>query len=276
MNQRRNIYAILGSLLLILATFVFIFPVLWIVLSSFKPGNELFSYPITLFPKNATVENYINTFNQYDFLLYFKNTFIVTVTSTIITLAINTMAGFAFAKYRFRGRDLLFVAFLSTTMLPTEVIMSPTFTVVSKLGLYNSLWGIIIPPIATPTGIFLMRQYFLSVPDSILESARIDGAKERTIFWRLMVPIAKPVISTLTIFSFMWRWNDFIWPLLVISEPKKYTLQLAISNLSGQFSIDWNTLLSASVISMIPVLIVFLIFQKNIIDSMMSSGLKEG
>lgn len=154
--------------------------------------------------------------------------------------------------------------------------MRPTFTVVSALGLYNTLWGVIIPPIATPTGIFLMRQYFMGVPDSLLESARIDGAGEVRIFATMMVPLAKPVISTLTILSFMWRWNDYVWPMLVISDQSKYTMQLAIANLVGELSIDWNTLLCASVISMVPMLIVFALFQKQIIASVMTSGLKEG
>lgn len=267
---------VVGNILMWVVALLFLFPALWIVLCSFKPGNELFSIPPTLFPKNPSFTAYLTTWQQNNFLHYFANSMIVAVASTIITLLINTMAGFAFAKYRFKGRDFIFMALLTTMMLPTEVIMRPTFTVVSTLGLYNSLWGVIIPPIATPTGIFLMRQYFMGVPDSLLESARIDGASEVRIFATMMVPLAKPVISTLTILSFMWRWNDYVWPMLVISDQSKYTMQLAIANLVGELSIDWNTLLCASVISMIPMLVVFALFQKQIIASVMTSGLKEG
>lgn len=258
-----------GNILMWIVALLFLFPAVWIVLCSFKPGNELFSIPPTLFPKNPSFSAYLTTWQQNNFLHYFANSMIVAVASTIITLLINTMAGFAFAKYRFKGRDFIFMALLTTMMLPTEVIMRPTFTVVSALGLYNSLWGVIIPPIATPTGIFLMRQYFMGVPDSLLESARIDGAGEVRIFATMMVPLAKPVISTLTILSFMWRWNDYVWPMLVISDQSKYTMQLAIANLVGELSIDWNTLLCASVISMIPMLVVFALFQKQIIASVM-------
>lgn len=265
-----------GNIIMWIVALLFLFPALWIVLCSFKPGNELFSIPPTLFPENPSFASYLTTWQENNFLQYFVNSMIVAVASTLITLLINTMAGFAFAKYRFKGRDFIFMALLTTMMLPTEVIMRPTFTVVSALGLYNTLWGVIIPPIATPTGIFLMRQYFMGVPDSLLESARIDGAGEVRIFATMMVPLAKPVISTLTILSFMWRWNDYVWPMLVISDQSKYTMQLAIANLVGELAIDWNVLLCASVISMIPMLIVFALFQKQIIASVMTSGLKEG
>jgi alpha-1,4-digalacturonate transport system permease protein len=160
-------------------------------------------------------------------------------------------------------------------MIPLEVIMTPIFSVISKLGLYNSLWGIIIPPAATPTGVFLIRQYLLTVPDELLEAARIDGAGEWKIFWKLIVPIATPVISVLAIFSFMWRWDDFIWPLIVISDPTKYTIQLALSNFIGEYNVDWGSLLAMSVVTMIPILIVFLIFQKQFIQGMATSGMKD-
>ena len=184
------------------------------------------------------------------------------------------MAGFALAKYRFRGDTFLLIAFISTLMIPLEVIMIPIFKVISFLGLYNTLWGIIIPPAATPTGVFLMRQYMLTVPNDLLEATRIDGAGEWRIFWSIILPIAKPILAVLAIFSFMWRWDDFLWPLIVISEPSKYTVQLAISNFIGQFDVDWGSLLAMSVVTMIPVLIVFLIFQKYFVSGMVTSGVK--
>ena len=153
--------------------------------------------------------------------------------------------------------------------------MIPIFQVVKFLGMYNTFLGIIIPPAATPAGVFLLRQYFLSVPDDLIEAARIDGASEAGIFIRLMLPIAKPAMSVLAIFSFMWRWNDFMWPLLVIRDTEKYTLQLALSNFNGQYSVDWNSLIAMSVVTMIPVLIVFLIFQRQFIQGMVTSGMKE-
>jgi alpha-1,4-digalacturonate transport system permease protein len=159
-------------------------------------------------------------------------------------------------------------------MLPTEVIMNPTFSVIRALGLYDNLWGIIIPSINTATGIFMFRTFFLSVPNDLIESARIDGASDGMIFLRIMLPIAKPIIMTLGIFSFQWRWNDYIWPLIVLNDPSKYTLQIAIRSLVGAQNINWTLLIAASVISIIPLLLVFLSLQRWILDSDAMSGIK--
>ena len=268
--RKAGVYA-----LLILLSIIVLFPILWIALSSFKPGSELFHYPPSLFPERFTFENYTQALGKADFATYFKNSAIVTIASTIITVIINTMAGYVFAKYHFRGGNAIFLFFICTMMLPLEVLMIPIFQMVKNMGMYNNFWGLIIPPAATPMGVFMVRQYFYSVPNELLEAARIDGASETRIFVRLMLPIAKPVMSVLAIFSFMWRWNDYMWPLLVIRDPKLYTVQLALANFNGEYSVDWNSLLSMSVITMIPVLVVFLIFQKQFIRGMVTSGMKE-
>ena len=185
------------------------------------------------------------------------------------------MAGYAFSKYSFRGANTIFLVFISTIMLPLEVLMIPIFQTIKFLGLYNTLAGIIIPPAATPTGVFLVRQYFLSVPNELMEAARIDGASETRIFTNVMLPLAKPIISVLAIFNFMWRWNDYMWPLIVLRSSSKYTVQLALQNFAGEYTVDWGGLLAMSVITMIPVLIIFLIFQKQFIQGMATAGLKE-
>ena len=261
--------------LLVLLSAIALFPILWIALSSFKPGSELFRYPPTLLPEHFTLGNYIQAFEKANFALYFRNSAIVTVASTLLTVIINTMAGYVFAKYRFRGDKAIFLFFICTLMLPLEVLMIPIFQMVKNMGMYNNFWGLIIPPAATPMGVFMVRQYFYSVPNELMEAARIDGASETHIFIRLMLPIAKPVMSVLAIFSFMWRWNDYMWPLLVIRDPKLYTVQLALANFNGEYSVDWNSLLAMSVVTMIPVLVIFLIFQKQFIRGMVTSGMKE-
>lgn len=152
--------------------------------------------------------------------------------------------------------------------------MVPIFIVLRNLGLYNSLWGIIIPPAATPTGVFLVRQYMTTIPDEVLESARIDGASEWRIFSMIILPLSKPVLTALTIFSFMWRWNDFLWPFVVLSTESKYTIQVAIANFVGQFSVDWNSLLAMNIVAMIPVLLVFLFFQRYFVKGIAMSGMK--
>lgn len=262
-------------LCLILLTALFLAPILWVVLSSFKSGSELFRWPPTLLPETPTLENYVTAFERGNFKLYFANSTYVAVLSTILTVIINTMAGYAFAKYKFKGGNALFIFFIATLMLPLEVLMIPIFQVVKAFGLYNTFWGIIIPPAATPAGVFLLRQYFLSVPNDLMEAARIDGASETKIFLRLMLPIAKPAMSVLAVFSFLWRWNDYMWPLLVLRDNQKYTVQLALANFAGEYTVDWNSMLAMSVVTMIPVLVVFLIFQKQFIKGMTTAGMKE-
>lgn len=262
-------------LALAIFTLIYLFPVVWIFLSSIKPARELFLWPPRFFPAHPTWDNYGVAFARGDFTRYISNSFFVSVTSTILTVVINLMCGYAFAKYRFVGSRTLFLFFISTLMLPLEVIMIPIFRVINRLGLYNSFIGVIVPPAATPTGVFIARQFFMSVPNELMEAARIDGAGETRIFTRIMIPIAKPIISTLVIFSFMWRWNDYLWPLLVLRDNQKFTLQLALQNFNGQYSVDWSSLLSMSVISMIPVLVIFLIFQRQFVEGLATSGLKD-
>lgn len=271
-NLMKNI--IMYIILAILA-FLFLMPVVWVILSSFKPGNELFTWPPKLIADHPTIQNYVVALSEGDFVSYFTNTVFVSIVATILTVIVNVMSGYAFAKYEFRGRKILFGIVLCTLMVPLEVIMIPIFKVIVVTHLYNSLWGLIIPAVASPTAVFLVRQYYMGLPSDYMEAARIDGASEAKIFLRIMLPMAKPVIAVLCIFSFMWRWNDYLWPKLVINSKTKYTLQLALANFSGEYSVDWNSLLAMSVISMVPVIIVFLLFQKHIIGGMTAGGVKE-
>ena len=258
----------------ILLVFVFLVPVLYIISSSFKTINELFSATPTFFPKVFTLDNYIKAFARGDFLTYIFNSFLVSISSTVLAVVINSMSGYALAKFRFKGDAFIMMLILSTIMLPLEVIMVPIFSVLRFFGMYNSLWALIIPAAATPTGIFLMRQYLLTIPDELMQSARIDGASEWKIFTKIILPNAKPAIATLAIFSFMWRWNDYVWPLIAISSPKKYTLQLAIANFTGEFGSDYSSIIAMSAISMIPMLLVFVIFQKQFVQGTVESGMK--
>lgn len=270
MRKVRKTHYIFASILVL----IFLVPVVYIIASSFKPINELFTSTPTFFPRNFTFDNYVNAFSRGNFALYIFNSFLVAITSTVLAVIINTMSGYALAKFRFKGDTVIMMIILSTIMLPLEVIMVPIFSVLRFFGMYDSLWALIIPAAATPTGIFLMRQYLITIPDEILQSARIDGASEWKIFTHIVLPNAKPAIATLAIFSFMWRWNDYVWPLIAISSPKKYTLQLAIANFTGEFGSDYSSIIAMSAISMIPMLIVFLIFQKQFVQGTVDSGMK--
>ena len=273
MNDTKKMSVLQYTVLVILAL-ASLFPVIWVVLSSFKPQSELFRIPMTLFPSHPTVENYRESLSQGNFLQYFSNTVFVSVTATLITVIINVMAGYALAKYIFPGRDIIFTVMISTLMIPLQVIMVPIFLQLKAFHMLNSLWGIIIPPAATPTGIFLARQYMVTLPDSMIESARIDGAKEWGIFWRIIVPLSKPVIATIAIFSFMWRWNDYLWPLIVITNNKYQTVQQALANFVGQLQINWSDLLAMTTVSIIPVIIVFLVFQRFFMAGITAGSVK--
>jgi alpha-1,4-digalacturonate transport system permease protein len=265
---------IVNYIIAFLLVLVFLVPVIYIILSSFKPINELFSAAPTFFPRAWTFSSYTEALDRGNFLLYIFNSLFVATTSTLLAVIINTMSGYALAKFRFKGDTVIMLLILSTIMLPLEVIMVPIFSVLRFFGMYNTLIALIVPAAATPTGIFLMRQYLLTIPDEIIQSARIDGASEFRIFFSIILPNAKPAIATLAIFSFMWRWNDYVWPLIAISSPEKYTLQLAIANFTGEFGSDYSSILAMSAISMIPMLIIFLIFQRQFVQGTVQSGMK--
>ncbi|MDR1096094.1 MAG: carbohydrate ABC transporter permease [Spirochaetaceae bacterium] len=251
-----------------------LFPVLWIIVSSFKPQSEIFSFPMTFFPKHWTAENYAATFSRGNFLVYFSNTAFVAVVSTLITVVINIMAGYALSKYLFPGRDIIFGVMIATLMIPLQVIMIPIFLQLKSMGLLNSLWGIIIPPAATPTGIFLARQYLVTLPDSLIEASRIDGGSEFFIFRRIIFPLAKPVAATIAIFSFMWRWNDYLWPLIVITRNNKQTVQQALAAFVGQYQINWAELLAMTMVAIIPIIVVFLSMQRFFMRGITAGAVK--
>lgn len=271
-SEKKNFSVILTTISLI-SGFLIVFPIAWLVFSSFKPSSELFSYPLSLFPKDFTFEHYQSVLKG-GFMQYIYNSFYLAIVGTAITLAISSMCGYALAVYRntLSYTNLVFAVFLLGTLIPGETLTISQVTVISALGLYNNIWGVILPVVTTTTGIFMFRQYFMSVPYSFVEAARIDGASEFYIFAKIMLPLAKSSIVTLTLFSFMWRWNDYILPLLILSNQKKYTIQIAIKNFIGFNGVDWNSILAASVISIIPVTILFMFLQKYIIGSDTASG----
>ena len=261
-------------LIVFLAALVALFPFYWMFVTAVKPVEEIFEFPPKLWPGEFIWSNFATALSRADFGRYFRNSFIVTFTSTAITVSINLLAGFAFAKYKFRFKEFFFLIVLSTLMIPLQVTMIPNFIIATKLGIRNTLWGVIIPPCAEAFGLFMARQFISDIPDELLEAGRIDGETEFTIFSRIILPNVKPLISVLVIFTVMWRWNDLQWPLILISNEKYYTVQLGLSMLNGAQYVNWNDMMSASLISTIPVLVVFLIFQKEFVQGMASSGIK--
>ena len=253
---------------------IFFFPILWVILSSFKPERDLFAYPPRLFSLSLTIHNYIYAWQSANFSLYFFNSSLIAVSSTILSIIIALLAGFALAKYRFKGDTIILLALLSGLMFSLQTKMVPLFLVLKDLHLLNSYWGLIIPPSVTPTGIFLVRQYVLSLPNELLDAARIDGASEWKLFLKVIVPLCKPVTATLAIFVFTWRWNDFLWPLLVVNKPSLYTVQLGLGLFKTRYAVDWTGLLPMTVLAMLPIVVVFLIFQKSFIRGIYAGSIK--
>ena len=219
-------------------------------------------------------ENYTEPFTHFDFVRYLWNSVFVTVTATLITLVVNSMAAFALSKYEFRGRTFAMLLILATLMVPLSVIMVPLYSIVSALGLFNNLWGVILPTVATPTGVFILRQYMLTIPDELLDAARMDKASEWQIYWRIVLPLTAPALAVLAIFSVVWRWNDFLWPLIVLSRKELYTLQVGLSVYSGELNVQWHFILAMTVVTMIPVILVFLFLQRFITTGIAGTGLK--
>ena len=249
-------------------------PVLWVVFSSFKSLSEIYRIPPPIFPSRWLVSNYTTAVRSFPFVRELINSTTVTVVATVLTLAINSMAAFALSKYSFRGRDAVFLLMLGTLMIPLQAIMIPVYLTMAKLGLVNTLWGIIIPPSATPTGVFLLRQYMITIPDELIEAARIDGAGEWRIFARVVLPLATPALAVLAIFSVVWRWNDFLWPLIVINDPNLFTLQLGLARFSGELVTDWNSLLALTVLTMLPVTVLFAFLQRYLVSGIAATGIK--
>jgi alpha-1,4-digalacturonate transport system permease protein len=219
-------------------------------------------------------ENYTGLFTRFNFLRYFWNSTFITVVATILTVLFNAMAAFALAKYRFRGRTAVFLLIIATLMIPPTVTLVPLFLVVSQMGLINSPWGVIWPAIATPTGVFLLRQYMLTIPDDLLDAARMDNASEWRVFWKIVLPLSAPALAVLVIFSVMWRWNEFLWPLIILNQSEVFTLQLALNSFQGELQTSWASLLAMTVLTLLPITLVFAVLQKFITQGIAQSGVK--
>jgi len=273
-GKPRSTTAVIRATLLILGALLILAPVLWAVLSSFKTQEELAAIPPTVLPQNPTLDNYTTGLAAFNFPQYLFNSVVVTVAATVLTLIINSMAAYGLSKYNFRGRNVLFVITLATIMIPLQVILLPVYQIASSLGLVNSLWGLIIPPAATPTGVFLLRQYMLTLPDEMIEAARIDGAGEFSIFLRIILPLSRPALAVVAIFSVIWRWNDFLWPLIIAQDESKQTLPVAIARFANQQAIPFNQILAVSVVTIIPIIIIFLFLQRQIISGLAQGAIK--
>jgi len=249
-------------------------PLLWMVSVSFMPRGEASHFPPPFLPSVVTFDNYHELFATTGVARNFGNSLLVSIAITLLSLLVNTMAGYAFAKLRFRGRERVFRLLLAALVVPAQVAMLPLFLLMKQLGLVNSYWGVIIPGMATVFGIFLVRQYARSIPDDLIEAARIDGAGELRIFFQVVLPMLKPVLVTLAVFTFMGAWNDFMWPLIVLTDQEHYTLPVALAALSREHIMDVELMMAGAVVTVLPVLGLFLLLQRYYIQGLLLGSVK--
>lgn len=254
----------------------YIFPFIWMVLSSFKLNKDVLAIPIKFFPPVWNFESYYNAFHyaDYDFPRYFFNSVFVTICAVLLCVFLSVTSGYGFAKYKFKGNNLLFTIVLSTIMIPFQAIIVPLFILVRKFGMQDSYLGLIVPGGLTAFGVFLMRQFFYSIPDEIIESARIDGASEYRIFVKIGLPMAKTPVLALIIFHAQWVWNLLIWPLVIISTPEMRTLPQAIALFAGVYFTPYPEQLAISVVACVPILVLYLFLSKNFVQGITLTGLK--
>jgi multiple sugar transport system permease protein len=266
--------SILVHALLLFGAALTLTPLLWMVSASFMPTGGANTVPPPILPMHPTFAHYIDLFTRLNLARDFGNSLFITVTVTVISVVVNAMAGYAFAKLRFGARDQLFRVLMAALVIPAQVGMMPLFLMVKGLGLVNTPWGVMIPGLASIFGIFMIRQFALSIPDDLLDAARIDGASEFRIFWTIVLPVLKPILVTMATFSFLSAWNDFMWPLIVLSDDAKYTLPVALANLVGEHVQDTELMMAGSVLTVLPVLIVFLVMQRSYIQGVLMGSVK--
>ncbi|MBW4639759.1 MAG: carbohydrate ABC transporter permease [Gloeocapsa sp. UFS-A4-WI-NPMV-4B04] len=263
-------YGLLGAIAIVM-----LFPLLWLLSTALKsPTEDIFVFPPQLLPSQPTFDNFVKVWQTNPFGQYLFNSTLIALLTVTLNLLFCALAAYPLARLDFRGRDWIFTAIVSTIMIPFQIVMIPLYILTVQLGIRNSYLGIIFPGIASAFGIFLLRQAFAGVPKEMEEAARIDGCSELGIWWFVMLPAIRPALVTLAIFVFIGSWSDFLWPLIVIDKPDLYTLPLGVATLAGTFSLDWRLIAAGSVISIAPVLLVFLFLQRYIVPTEAGSGVK--
>ena len=271
-NKRMEPARIIRWTILFLGGVVMVMPIVFMLSTSFKWPHEI--YNLMIIPDDPTIENYTYVLEDGRFYKWFINSLIIATITTISAVIFDSLVGYTLCKFRFRGRMIVFVAILSTLMIPTEMLVIPWYLMARDFGWLNSYWGIMFPGVMTAFGTFLMKQFFESVPDDFIEAARIDGLNEFQIWWTVAMPLVTPAISALAIFVFLGNWTAFIWPLIVTNDPVLYTLPVGLTTFSVEQDVEWELIMTGAALATIPTLIVFLVFQRYIIRGVVMTGLK--
>ena len=271
---RNGFLVSLANILLLIGVVLAAVPFIYMISASFKPQNEIFTFPVQIIPKEPYLDNYTTLIGETLYLRWFFNTAIVAVGRTTLSLFLCMLAGFAFAKYDFPFRRVLFVMVLASFTLPFEVVLIPLYTMMVRLGWLNTYWVLIVPFAASAFGIFLARQYALALPTELMEAARIDGSSELGIFFRIALPNLRPALAVMGIIFFQASWNDFLWPLIVLNDSKMYVINLALPTLRGPYNDQYGLVLGGAVIAVIPIIIIFFAMQRYFIEGIMAGALK--
>jgi multiple sugar transport system permease protein len=274
MKRRTLLPTLTLHAVLVLGALVTLTPLLWMVSASFMSPGESNSFPPRLLPQVPTLQNYVDLFTRLNLARYLLNSTLVAVSATLISLIINSMAGYAFAKLRFAGRERVFHILLAALVIPGQVGMLPLFLLLKSMGLVNTMAGVVVPFMAGIFGIFMVRQYAMSIPDDLLDAARVDGAGEYRILWNIVIPVIQPILVTLAVFTFLSAWNDFMWPLIVLSDDAKYTLPVALASLSGEHVQDTGLMMAGSVLTVLPVVVLFIVLQRAYVRGVMMGSVK--
>jgi len=259
---------------LLFGALIMLFAFVWMFLSAFKTEQEILAVPPTIFPVKPVWDNFVQVYNRIPIFRYLTNSGLVAGISTIFVLVTSAFAGTVFAKYSFPFKNVLFIIILGTTMVPFECYMIPFYLMVSKVGLIDTYTGIMSPLIITSFGIFLMRQHVASIPDALMDAARIDGCSELGIFWNVILPLSKSVLSALAIFSFMFGWAFFVWPLIITNSADHFVMEVGLTMFQNQYTVEYGPLMAGTSLSVIPLLLVFIFLRRNIISGMTMSGMK--
>lgn len=262
---------------MLVAALVMVAPIVWMISTSLKPEGEVLSAVPRWIPQTPTVENYQELADrsaEFPVARWLLNSVGISLTVTALVLVVTSMAAFAFSRLRFKGRDRLFMIVVSTLMIPAQVSLIPIFLIVQKLGWFNTYQGLIIPALASTFGVFLLRQFFITIPMELEEAATIDGATVWTIFWRVILPLGKPALATLAIFTFLGSWNDFVWPLIISNDVEMRTLPVGLSIFQGRFTTEYGITMAAAAIATVPVIIAYLFFRRRVTDGIALTGLK--
>jgi ABC-type glycerol-3-phosphate transport system permease component len=273
-RTKMRVWQVLGNIVLLLLILLTVVPYVYMVSASFKPGDELYSIPVRLFPDSFYLGNFELLFEKTNFVRWFFNSVFIGVSRMALAVLISLMAGYAFAKFDFRFKNALFILLLATLTLPIYVLIVPLYDMMVAFGWTDTYIALILPVAAQAIGVFLTRQYLLSIPDEILDSARVDGAGEWSVFWRIVVPLSWPVIAVMAILFFTASWNDYIWPLVVLTEDRMFTVSLGLPTLVSPYGQEYGAVMAGSFLSTLPIMILFLIMQRRFIEGITRGALK--